>query len=660
GESGWQYRQAAMGTLYTSEQNFYYSLALLASGWGSGSLTPAQQDQVSTNQKQLKLWADFSPANFQHKYDLVEAERYRLLGDRPEAMTHYEHAISGAKANNAPHEEALANELAAKFYLSWNQEKVAATYLQEAYYCYARWGAGAKTTALETHYPQLLKPILQSTVPSLNVLETFAPIVAPNFSIQNSTQTRHSMSTSVNIALDFATVLKASQALSSTIELDDLLRQLTQIILQNSGGDHCALILTDSNGTWQLEALATPDNTDLLSQPLTGHPELPLKLIQYVKNTQETIVIDKLETDLPVVDDFLEKSNPQSLLCLPLLNQGKLLGILYLRNCTTCGAFTQERIHILGFLCTQAAISLENARLYQQSQTYAQQAQAYAQQLEQSQLKTIQSEKMASLGNLVAGVAHEINNPIGFLNGSIKNAKAYLQELSEHLAIYQKHHPPTAAPVQENAEDIDLDFLLDDFPKLLNSMTAANQRIKSISTSLRTFSRADAEHKVSADLHEGLDSTLLILKYRLKANENRPAIEVVKDYGELPIIDCFPGQLNQVFMNLLANAIDIFDEAAEQSSFAELKENPQIITVKTGLYPEKNGLEIRIGDNGKGMTEDVKARIFDHLFTTKGVGKGTGLGLAISQQIVVEKHGGNLTVQSKLGQGTEFCIQLPF
>ncbi|MEL7052955.1 MAG: HAMP domain-containing sensor histidine kinase, partial [Cyanobacteria bacterium J06588_5] len=206
---------------------------------------------------------------------------------------------------------------------------------------------------------------------------------------------------------------------------------------------------------------------------------------------------------------------------------------------------------------------------------------------------------------------------------------------------------------------IDLDFLLDDFPKLLDSMQAANQRIKSISTSLRTFSRADTEHKVNADLNEGLDSTLLILKYRLKGNENRPAIEVVKDYGDLPTIDCFPGRLNQVFMNLLANAIDIFDEAAEQSSFAELTENPQRITIKTEIHSEQKAVNIRIGDNGRGMPEVVKERIFDHLFTTKGVGKGTGLGLAIAQQIIEEKHGGRLTVRSEPDKGTEFCIQLP-
>lgn len=280
--------------------------------------------------------------------------------------------------------------------------------------------------------------------------------------------------------------------------------------------------------------------------------------------------------------------------------------------------------------------------------------------LQETQMQLIQNEKMSALGNLVAGIAHEINNPIGFLKGSITNAEGYVEDLLNHLALYQTHFPNVAEAIQENAEEIDLEFLCEDFPQLLHSMQGATTRITSISTSLRTFSRADTEHQVSANLHEGLDSTLLILKYRLKGNENRPAIEVVKDYGELPAINCFPGQLNQVFMNLLANAIDIFDEAAEQSSFAELEENPPIITVQTGLCHDPKRLEIRIRDNGKGITKDVKARIFDHLFTTKGVGKGTGLGLAIAQQIVVEKHGGSLTVQSELGQGTEFCIRLPF
>ena len=280
-------------------------------------------------------------------------------------------------------------------------------------------------------------------------------------------------------------------------------------------------------------------------------------------------------------------------------------------------------------------------------------------QLHQSKLQLVQTEKMSALGNLVAGVAHEINNPIGFLNGSIHNAKDYVHDLLAHLELYQLHHPNPATPVQNHAADIDLAFLCEDLPNLMDSMQGATDRIQSISTSLRTFSRTDTAHKVNVNLHAGLDSTLLILKYRLKANEYRPAIKVIQNYGELPSIECFPGQLNQVFMNILANAIDVFDEAAQESSFADLEAKPQKITIQTTALMEQNAVEIRIRDNGKGMTEDVKARIFDHLFTTKGLGKGTGLGLAIARQIIVESHGGSLDVKSELGQGAEFCIRLP-
>jgi len=411
------------------------------------------------------------------------------------------------------------------------------------------------------------------------------------------------------------------------------------------------LILPNLNGEWSVEAIATPEATELCTEPLEDNAKLPVKLIQYVKNTRDIVIINDGKTDLPVIGPYLSQQQPKSVLCLPILNQAQLIGILYLENRATSGVFTSDRLLVLNFLCTQAAISLENARLYQQAQTYAHQ-------LEHSQLQIVQNEKMASLGNLVAGIAHEINNPIGFLNGSINNAKDYVQDLLSHLALYQQHHPNAASPVQDHAEDIDLEFLCEDFPKLLNSMKGATDRIKGISTSLRTFSRADTEYKVSANLHEGIDSTLLILKYRLKANEHRPEIQVLQHYGALPEITCFPGQLNQVFMNILANAIDMFDEAAQQSTFTDLQANPQTITIQTAL-PDPNTVEIRIHDNGKGIPEDVRARIFDHLFTTKSVGKGTGLGLAIARQIVVEKHHGSLEVQSELGQGTAFGIRLP-
>ncbi|WP_264324778.1 sensor histidine kinase [Romeriopsis navalis] len=279
--------------------------------------------------------------------------------------------------------------------------------------------------------------------------------------------------------------------------------------------------------------------------------------------------------------------------------------------------------------------------------------------LEQTQIQVVQSEKMAVLGNMVAGVAHEINNPIGFLNGSIKNAEDYIQDLLGHIALYQEHYPDAVAAVQEDAEAIDLEFIQADLPKLLTTMQSANQRIKSMSTSLRIFSRADKEHKIPANLHDGIDSTILILKYRLKASPARPAIQVVTEYGPIPEITCFPGQLNQVFMNILANAIDVFDEVIPTASFNEIKQQGQQITISTSALPEQNLVEICIRDNGKGMTAAVKSRIFDHLFTTKAVGKGTGLGMAITHQIVVDTHGGSIDVQSEVGQGTAFVIRLP-
>ena len=314
---------------------------------------------------------------------------------------------------------------------------------------------------------------------------------------------------------------------------------------------------------------------------------------------------------------------------------------------------------LLARVHTQLNLYLLTERLEEEVASRTTELKAALGQLQQSQLQVVQNEKMATLGNLVAGIAHEINNPTGFLNGSIKNGKTYTEDLLEHLALYQKHCPGPIPAIQEHAEDIDLDFLLADMPKLLDSMQEATNRIKGISTSLRTFSRTDIDRKTSADLNEGLDSTLMILKYRLKGNEFRPRICIIKDYGDLPSIDCFPGQLNQVFVNILANAIDMFDDIAQKTTFQALEQSPQEIRVKTALLDEESCVEICIQDNGAGIAETIKSRIFDHLFTTKAVGKGTGLGLAITHQIVTEKHGGKLMVKSAPGQGTTFVIQLP-
>ncbi len=275
--------------------------------------------------------------------------------------------------------------------------------------------------------------------------------------------------------------------------------------------------------------------------------------------------------------------------------------------------------------------------------------------LQHTQVQLIQSEKMSSLGQLVAGIAHEINNPVNFLSGNLLPTQEYIQQLIELLELYELHYPNPTSEIIDRIEEIDLPFLISDLPKLLSSMKTGADRIRQIVLSLRKFSRLDDTEKKPVDIHEGIDSTLMILQHRLKANSERPAIEVIKKYGTLPLVTCYAGQLNQVFMNLLANAID----ALEELNCAQdcLTSQPQIL-IHTETVPGDR-IRISIADNGIGMTENVHSRIFNSFFTTKPMGKGTGMGLSISQQIVSEKHGGQLQCISSHCEGTKFIIEIP-
>ncbi len=281
------------------------------------------------------------------------------------------------------------------------------------------------------------------------------------------------------------------------------------------------------------------------------------------------------------------------------------------------------------------------------------------QDLQESQLQLVQKEKMSALGQLVAGVAHEINNPVSFIHGNLGHASAYFQDMINLIDLYQQHYPEPVPEIQEEITAIDLKYVRSDLPNLISSMKEGVQRIRNISTSLRTFSRADSDRKVSCNIHDGIDSTIMILKHRLKASEDRPDIQVIRDYDNLPQVKCFSGQLNQVFMNLLANAIDALEESNSERNYIEIETNPNQLLIQTILTKDKNHVLIRIKDNGVGMSDDVQQKIFDHLFTTKPVGQGTGLGLSIARQIIVEKHGGTLEVNSASGQGSEFVITLP-
>lgn len=278
--------------------------------------------------------------------------------------------------------------------------------------------------------------------------------------------------------------------------------------------------------------------------------------------------------------------------------------------------------------------------------------------LKNTQSQLIHTEKISALGQLVAGLAHEVNNPICFVSGNLYHLDQYFKDLCQLLKLYQKNYDKPPIEILDFMESMDLDYLLEDLMDILKAMRLGTDRIQEIMLSLRNFSRMDEGEKQPADLHIGLESTLMILQPRLKDKLQHPPIKVIKEYGNLPLVACYPGQLNQVFMNLLANAIDALNESASRQSFPELEKKPQFIKVKTEIKNEKTAI-IRIADNGPGISEAVKQHIFEPFFTTKPIGKGTGLGLSISYQIVVEKHGGKLQCLSTPGQGTEFVIEIP-
>ncbi|MDZ8223170.1 response regulator [Nostoc sp. ChiVER01] len=277
--------------------------------------------------------------------------------------------------------------------------------------------------------------------------------------------------------------------------------------------------------------------------------------------------------------------------------------------------------------------------------------------LEQTQTQLIQAEKVAALGQITAGIAHEVNNPINFIAGNLNFVQQYVQEVVSLLYLYQKYLPNPPEEIKTAIQKSDLEFLLNDLSKIIQSMQVGTDRVTEIVSYLNNFSRHRETGKKLTNLHEGLDSTLLILGHRFKYNAHQPSIKLVKEYGSLPLVECFPGEINQVFMNLICNAIDAIEEKYNNQDIEKTYQNPGVIKIKTEAIGEQ--VILRVADNGLGINNKNKTKIFDAFYTTKPIGKGTGLGLSIAYQIVVNNHHGKLTYDSKPGEGIEFIIELP-
>jgi len=441
-----------------------------------------------------------------------------------------------------------------------------------------------------------------------------------------------------------------------SLDLDTILATTVQQIRALLQLDHCVFIWytpESSPPVWAVKYESKnadlPSLLGLFPADATGsHAERIANL--------EIIRIDDFETVTdPVEREFFMSVGLKSLLSIPIQISGGKIGVISCTASSGVRCWSDEEVELLVAVGNQLAIGISQSELYTQSVDSARIAQEQAAQIEatlwelqQAQTQLVQAEKMSSLGQMVAGIAHEINNPVSFIFGNLTYTKQYTESMMKLLQMYRDEYPEPPQAIQQEIEALELDFLLDDLPKMLSSMQVGATRIRDIVRSLRNFSRLDESDMKKVNIDEGIDSTLMILEHRLKVQPDRRAIQVVKEYGQLPLVECYAGLLNQVFMNMIANAIDALQEPLE---------NPGIIRIRTER--EGNFAVIRISDNGTGITDQVKQRIFDPFYTTKPIGSGTGMGLAISHSIIVEKHKGKINCFSVVGKGTEFAIKIP-
>jgi len=638
-----KYEYAVVG-LFTSTQNsFYFSLALLA-------LYPTAESKKQTEylekiillQRNLAMWAENAPMNFQHKYMLVEAEKARVLEKFSEATIFYEQAIKGAKESGYIHEEALANELAAEFYLNRGLEKVAQVYLLDAHYGYIRWQATAKVKDLEERYPQWFN-------------KSSSAIAKPSPTTSDSGKTAAA-------ALDLESVLKASQALSEEIVLDTLLAKMIKIVIENAGAEKGYLIL-DKSGQWSIEAegrLDFEDTVVLQSIRLQTLAEtaFPKSILNYVARTRANIVLNNASHEGHFTQDsYVVAHRPKSILTTPIVNHGKLIGMLYLENNLTTGAFTCDRIEVLKLLCSQVAISLENALLYSTLEKANQQLEDYSHTLEKkveertkelkaAQKQIIAREKLASLGALTAGIAHEIRNPLNFVKNYAEGSIELTDEAIE--AVEQQ-----AEYLDEEAFE-SLKEILVDVRENAAIINEHSQRAENIIKSMVQHARTESGDRKPSDVNDILDRAVQFAYHGIRARNDRFNLHIETNYDRtIEHLSLAISDISRAFINLIDNACYAIASKINENEASFVP----MLWIQTCNCSDI--VEIHIRDNGPGIAPEIREKIFHPFFTTKPTGEGTGLGLSLTHDIIVEQHGGTITVETAVGKYAEFTITLP-